>query len=181
MTSNERRARARETIIDHVIFDAADCVYCGAPVRWRCSAAGNTRHLDHFIPVSIFARARLQLPGLYNWLLPCCPQCNGALGQCLFFTFAERTAFVGWKRNATVSLHYDALAHLSAPKALQALVRPMTEYRLDRDYIALAPFRLASGDWSIGQSAERALAGCSGKITRSATFGTVPLFSPDIG
>jgi|SRR6516225_8261112 hypothetical protein len=136
---------------------------------------GRHGHLDHFIPVEIIVRARQHWPQqkFDNWLLPCCPTCNNILNAAYFSTFCDRGDFVQWKlRQRGVAIKSPAsreLASLRVPESLQSLIRPITEYRYARDYIVLAPVRLASGDWSTDQRlAERALKGCSSPITPSA-------------
>jgi hypothetical protein len=181
------RLSRQTSLIDHVILDQATCVYCGAAVDWCCGVTGRTRHLDHFIPVYIMARARQSWPQreFFNWLLPCCPTCNNQLNAHYFATFRDRYDFVHWRleqHNAAAAPRRiprdHPLASLHVPEALQAIVRPMTEYRSGRDFIILAPARLASGDWSTEQSlAERALVGCSSPITPLVQSGTAFAFS----
>src|SRR6516165_9882793 len=88
----DKQLRREATVLDTVIFDQAICIYCGFPVKWHYTAAGDTRHLDHFIPVEIIVRARQHWPQqkFDNWLLPCCPTCNNILNAAYFSTFCDR-------------------------------------------------------------------------------------------
>jgi hypothetical protein len=182
--SLDRQLRREATVLDTVIFDQAVCVYCGSPVKWCYTAAGDTRHLDHFVPVEIIVRARQHWPQqkFANWLLPCCPTCNNILNVTYFATLCDRADFVRWKLRlrgtAIRSPETSELASLNVPKELQSLVRPMSEFRYGRDDIILAPVRLANGDWSTDQRlAERALIGCSSPITSSEQLKTGFTFS----
>lgn len=96
MSALIEHVRRTATLIDHAIVPGLACVYCSAPVSPRLSRAGQTRNLDHFIPVLALATARHYRPELRlpNWLLPCCPRCNNVANAYLFMTIEEKHSFV---------------------------------------------------------------------------------------
>jgi len=38
----DKQLRREATVLDTVIFDQAICIYCGFPVKWHYTAAGDT-------------------------------------------------------------------------------------------------------------------------------------------
>jgi hypothetical protein len=171
----DRRRRDAATRLDHALVEGDRCTYCGDPVAPRLSRTGATRHLDHFIPLDIIARAREAWPNerFDNWLVPCCIRCNTLAGVCYFSTLADKASYVRWRRGELASAPVPVLR---VPDALQALIRPMTEYRIG-DYLILAPAQLPNGAFTRSQDiAEKALR-CSFMTTLSAASKTGVSFS----
>jgi hypothetical protein len=155
---HERRCAA--TMLRHVVIDHAGCVYCGdVSIEPLLTGDGNTRHLDHFVPVHIIAKARQLHPKwrFPNWLLPCCPRCNVLLGRYYFDTFTDKFEFLLARLKNMEQRPREQLRSIEAPEELRTIIRSMEFFQSD-DYIIQRPFRSAKGAWIADQRAEQFLA-----------------------
>jgi hypothetical protein len=157
MTKPFDKIRCAATALQHVVIERNACVYCGdhsiKPVR---QSNGNTRHLDHFVPVHVIAKARELHPTRQfpNWLLPCCPHCNVSLGRYYFETFTDKFEFICDRRGSVRQWPNEQLRAIEAPDQLRAIIKPMNFFQ-SHDYIIQCPFRSAKGVWITDQRAER--------------------------
>ena len=155
--------RKKETLIDHTMVEQDRCVYCGALVVPRRNASGTTHNLDHFIPIDIIIIARASAPSerIANYLLPCCPRCNSAFGECFFANFIEKFDY-GKRRTSAHSnrwllshnYQFDELVNIRAPTSLLSMIRPSEELQSLGKYNILVPQK-RNGRW---ERVEKALA-----------------------
>jgi hypothetical protein len=173
MPSAESRRRAA-TLIDHRVIKQPCCVYCGnAGISPRLYPSGDTRHLDHFMPIEIVARARHYNASarIMNWVLPCCLKCNLHLGQLFFSTFADKFDYLRerkarllsidclgaplqWQRPWTMPNNPASarLASIKAPAAIGSMIGPIEA----PGYVIICP-RKGETHWATGQDCERTL------------------------
>jgi hypothetical protein len=177
-------AMRRETALDHVLIEQPQCVYCGIyEIAPRLDASGNTRNLDHFVPIKIVMLAReyyrkqaafrSEKFQIQNYLLPCCRSCNINLGQLFFSSFEKKfnymqsvigssagTAPLAWRKQRWNFADNPAHVHLAsvrAPAALTSLIKPMADISwASENYIIICP-RFCESVWKTGQDCERAL------------------------
>jgi hypothetical protein len=174
----------RETVLDHMLIEQPLCVYCGTDeILPRLYASGNTRNLDHFVPIQIVMRAReyyrKQATGgneeyrIQNYLLPCCRRCNSKLGQLFFDTFDDKFSYIramtptvvgsappawGERRwNLTDNPAHGHLASVRASVALTSLINPLAEISWASDHYVIICPQFCAGIWNTGQDCERAL------------------------
>jgi hypothetical protein len=174
----------RETVLDHVLIDQSQCVYCGADeICPRLYASGNTRNLDHFVAIKIVMLAREYYRKraafrseefqIHNYLLPCCRPCNINLGQLFFTSFEEKfnyrravirttvgTAPPAWRKRCwslADNPRHVQLASVRAPAALISLIKPLAETCwASEKYTIICP-QLCEGVWKAGQDCEQEL------------------------
>jgi hypothetical protein len=174
----------QETVLDHALIEQPLCVYCGTDeILPRLYASGNTRNLDHFVPIQIVMRAReyyrKQATGgceeyrIQNHLLPCCRRCNTELGQLFFNSFEEKSSYMramippaagsappAWRErpwSLTDNPAHVRLASVRASAALTSLIKPLSQIRWASDHYVIICPQFCAGIWNTGQDCERAL------------------------
>jgi hypothetical protein len=138
--SRHRKAdvqRELATLRHHSLIMQNRCVYCGAEVRPKLFDSGNTRHLDHFVPITRLITAREHFPRerFPNFLLPCCPICNNLLGSHVFASFRDKFDFVrasgqlGFKPwSLSDNPRCAQLKSLAAPAEFLTLIKSMDDF-----------------------------------------------------
>jgi hypothetical protein len=152
--------RGQATLRAHTIVRQNVCVYCGtvvSPILW---SNGNTRHLDHFIPILYIMKIEAYLPTLQirNYLIPCCPQCNNLANGNVFECFRDKFDFVRSQlhirhlgNEAVWSLTQnpasERLLPVRIPDAFASLIHPREKRCAGGNLVIPWPERDADGNW----------------------------------
>jgi hypothetical protein len=164
MNNNDLSSR-RETLIDHTVIRQRECAYCGTLLSSNPSVkhSGDTRYLDHFIPISILAVARQFCwpMRISNYLIPCCQSCNNLAGPNLFKSFVEKFNYVKSSLISDWQLRdnpqYIELAAIRTPQTLLSMIRPIEELTSVNEFIIRCPRQVRQGIWDASQLTEAIL------------------------
>lgn len=112
------------------------CLFCGKVISPHVYSSGKTRHLDHFIPLSIIALIKHFRPKIFinNALLPCCIRCNNFAGSYLFWSVCDKRDYVQSKTGIIYNAN-DSLLTIFLPLEL-------TQMFLSGDYLQTDEFEL---------------------------------------
>jgi hypothetical protein len=145
--------RNAASLIAHDLIPGEQCLYCHTVVRPKISRNGATRHLDHFIPLSILSKARTHKP-FSNWLIPCCPSCNNLANGYGFLTFTDKHDFLCGVKNLS-DIAPEALAYIRIPDDMLTLFKPIEYLRLSDSIVSFLIRRSSKRDtvWRIDERA----------------------------